>query len=345
MRGARNAGAVTVSGRAGRDQPQAAGARSKDQRLQRRTRCGTFGTNAQHRARRFGGFMRYTSLAQFLGTAKEALAKGPLAVIFAEDEVEIDTTLRHHLRAGFRDVVLLAPPEITLPPALEAQVHQVDHDVHAEGALFAAVNSIIEAAPGIWLFYGYNGEYLFHPFCETRNVRELIAFHTEERREALLTYVIDLYAGDLDQFPNAVSLEDAHLDKSGYYALGRPDPEKQNHPKDRQLDFFGGLRWRFEEHVPFERRKIDRICLFRTKPGLRLRPDYTLSDEEMNTYACPWHNNITTALASFRTAKALRSNPGSRFAIRDFRWRNTVMFEWHSQQLMDLGLMEPGQWF
>lgn len=289
--------------------------------------------------------MRYTSLTEFLTKGKAALAKGPVALILAEDEIEIDTTLRHHLRAGFRDVVLLAPEQISLPEKLESTVHRVDYDVHVEGALVAAVNSVIEAAPGIWLYYCYNTEYLFHPFCENRNIRELIAFHTEERREALLTYVIDLYAGDLDSFPNAVSLEDAHLDKSGYYALGRPDPANNNYPKERQLDFFGGLRWRFEEHVPWERRKIDRICLFKTKPGLKLLPDFTLSDEEMNTYACPWHNNLTTALASFRTAKALRLNPGSRYEIHDFKWRNTVPFEWHSQQLMDLGLMEPGQWF
>ena len=88
-----------------------------------------------------------------------------------------------------------------------------------------------------------------------------------------------------------------------------------------------------------------RIALFRTKPGLVLRPDFTLSDEEYNTYACPWHHNITTAIASFRTAKALRSNAGSRFDIHDFTWHNSTPFDWHSQQLMDLGLMEPGQWF
>ena len=289
--------------------------------------------------------MRHSGLTQFLTAAKEIVGKGPVAVIMAEDDVEIDTTLRHHQTAGFPVVVLLAPPEITLPTKIEAGIHRVDHDVHAEGAMVDAVNRIIEAIPDIWLFYCYNAEYLFYPFSETRNVPELIAFHSEERREALLTYVIDLYAGDLSQSPNAVSLADAHLDKSGYYALGRPDAANHNHPRERQLDFFGGLRWRFEEHVSPHRRKIDRICLFKTRPGLTLRPDFTLSDEEMNTYACPWHNNITTALVSFRTAKALRSNPGSRFDIHDFRWRNSTGFEWHSQQLMDLGLMEPGQWF
>jgi hypothetical protein len=289
--------------------------------------------------------MRYPTLKDLLSTGKAALAKGPVAVILAEDDVEVDTTLRHHKTAGFGELILLAPPEISLPANVEATIHRVDMNVHVDGALVESINQIIAAAPGIWLFYCFNAEYLFHPFCEHRNVREMIAFHAEERREAMLTYVVDLYAGDLNRYPNAVSLEDAHLDKSGYYALGRADPANHNHPRERQLDFFGGLRWRFEEHVPPQRRKIDRICLFKTKPGLTLRPDFTLSDEEMNTYACPWHNNITTALVSFRTAKALKTNPGSRFDIHDFRWRNSTPFDWHSQQLMDLGLMEPGQWF
>lgn len=289
--------------------------------------------------------MRHSRLSSFLAQARAIIGKGPVAVVMAEDGSEVDTTLRHHQKAGFPTVILLAPPEIDVSPEVEAGVHRIDHDVHAEGALVDAVNALIDAVPEVWLFYCYNAEYLFHPFCETRNVLELITFQAEERRDALLTYVVDLYAGDLARFPDAVSLEDAHLDKSGYYALGRPDPANHNHPKDRQLDFFGGLRWRFEEHVFPQRRKIDRICLFKTKPGLTLRRDFTLSDEEMNTYACPWHNNITTALMSFRTAKALRSNPGSRFDIRDFRWHNSTPFDWHSQQLMDLGLMEPGQWF
>ena len=96
-----------------------------------------------------------------------------------------------------------------------------------------------------------------------------------------------------------------------------------------------------------EQRRIDRSSLFRSAPGLRLRlrPDHTLSIEEYNTYACPWHNNLTAAVMSFRAAKALRRNPGSRHAITDFRWYNSVPFSWRSQQLMELGLIEPGQWF
>ena len=290
-------------------------------------------------------FMQYASLDQFLTNAKAQIGKGPLALVFAEDDVEVESTLLHHIKAGFPHVALLAPQGISVSREVEAQIHHVTFAIHADEALFTAVNRVNVALPGIWLYYCYNAEYLFHPFCESRNIRELLAFHNEERRDALLSYVVDLYADDLTEFRNAVSLDNAMMDRSGYYALGRPDAANNNHPKERQLDFFGGLRWRFEEHIPLLRRKIDRIALFRTKPGLVLRPDFTFSDEEYNTFASPWHHNITTAIASFRTAKALRSNAGSRFDIHDFRWHNSIPFQWHSQQLMDLGLMEPGQWF
>ncbi len=289
--------------------------------------------------------MRYASIDHFLKDGAAELAKGPIAVVMAEDDVEVETTLQHYLSMGFLQVVMLADDGIAVLPEMEARVLRVSFDTHVDSAMVTAINRLIKAVPGIWIYYCYNAEYLFYPFCETRNIREMLAFHSEERRDAMLSYVIDLYADDLDRFPNAVSLEAAHLDRSGYYALGRPDVANHNHPRERQLDFFGGLRWRFEEHIPLPRRKIDRIALFRAKPELELRPDFTFSDEEYNTYACPWHHNITTAIVSFRTAKALKTNAGSMFDIRSFRWHNSIPFEWDSQQLMDLGLMEPGQWF
>ena len=289
--------------------------------------------------------MRYDSLNEFLQIARPALSRGPIAILLVEDDVEIATTLRHALQSGFDCVLALMPGVFELPRDLQTMVHRIDYDATAEGAVTHAVNTVIEAAPGKWMFYCFNAEYLFFPFCETRSVGEMLAFHTEERRDAMLTYVVDLYADDLSRYPDAVSLDHAHLDRSGYYALARNDPTNHNHPKERQLDFFGGLRWRFEEHVPTARRKIDRIGLFRAKPGLKLNDDHTFSDEEYNTYACPWHNNLTATICSFRTAKALKQNPGSRHEIDTFKWHNSAPFEWHSRQLLDLGLMEPGQWF
>ena len=289
--------------------------------------------------------MRYESLSEFLAKGRAALAKGPVAILIAEDLTEVDSTVQHHRRCGFREIVLLAPAAIRLPDEIAEAVHLVIYDTSAVDSTTEAVNAIIRAAAeGVWLYYCYNAEYIFYPFWESRTVGEMLVFHTEERRDAMLCYVVDLYASDLGANDQAVSLDDAHMDRSGYYAQSRHDAETGGF-KDRQLDFFGGLRWRFEEHVPFERRKIDRISLFRAKPGLMLRSDHTFNDEEYNTYSCPWHHNLTAAICSFRTAKALRINPGSRAAIDTFRWHNSTPFEWSSKQLLDLGLMEPGQWF
>lgn len=288
--------------------------------------------------------MHFDSLRSFARSKTAVPQTGPVAIMLVEDDVEVATTLRHIQQAGFAQLIAVMPPSFDLPRDLQEDVIRIDHDVTVDGAAEAAVNVLIAAVPtGTWVYYCYNAEYLFYPFCETRTVGEMLAFHTEERRNAMLSYVVDLYADDLKDCPNAVSLDRAHLDRSGYYALARPGANGA--PKERQLDFFGGLRWRFEEHMPAARRKIDRIALFKTKPGLKLLPDHTFNDEEYNTYACKWHHNITSAICSFRTAKALKLNPGSTFDIQTLTWHNSAPFEWHSRQLLDLGLIEPGQWF
>ena len=289
--------------------------------------------------------MQYPDLQQMIAAERAKMGKGPVALVMIEDDVEVATTLRHHEQMGFKAVIALMPEDFDLPADLAESVIRVNYNMSSEAAMENAVNALIDPLAGLWLYYCYNAEYLFYPFSESRNIVEMLAFHSEERRDAMLAYVIDLYADDLHAFPNAVSLDHANLDRSGYYALARPDPANDHHPKERQLDFFGGLRWRYEEHVPQARRKIDRIPLFRAKKGLRINWDHTFSDEEYNTYACPWHHNITAAICSFRTAKALKSNPGSTFEIESFKWHNSAPFEWHSRQLLDLGLMEPGQWF
>ena len=283
--------------------------------------------------------MRYGSLDEFVRKAGAVIGTGPAALIFVEDLVEVERTIRHHMGLGFRTVVVFGPAAFQLKAELAGSVHYVPWDMAQDAATESAVNRVIAAAPGAWLYYCYNAEFLFFPFCETRSVGEMLAFHAEERRDAMLTYVVDLYAADLAAHPDGVAPEAACLDRAGYYALAREGAP------ERQLDFFGGLRWRFEEHIPWERRRIDRIGLFRAKPGLRLRGNHTFSDEEYNTYACPWHHNLTAAICSFRAAKALRTNGASRFAVTSFMWPSSVPFEWNSRQLLDLGLMVSGQWF
>lgn len=286
----------------------------------------------------------HPSLTAFLKSRPPVLARGPLAIVLLEDDAAAQETLCHHLQIGFRHILALSPDPLAIPAGIAPRVTNLHWQTRDPLAHQGAVNAVIAAVPaGTWLYYCYNAEFLFYPFSETRSVAELLAFHAEERRDAMLTYVIDLYSPDLSRDPNGVSLSDAMFDRAGYFALARRGPDGQ--PLERQLDFHGGLRWRFEEHVPPLGRRIDRIALFRTAPGLRLEPDHRLNLPEYNTYSCPWHNNLTAAVVSFRAAKALATNPGSREAVTGFRWRNSEPFGWRAQQLMDLGLMEPGQWF
>lgn len=294
-----------------------------------------------------GGPAAHPTLAAFLKDSPDRLIKGPIAVLLIEDAVAVGPTLAHHLKCGFRLILALSPeplPAHQIPPEAAKRVVNLHYDTRRPQCHVEAVNAVLNAVPeNTWLYYGYNAEFLFYPFSESRTVGEMLAFHTEERRRSMLTYVVDLYAPDLNRFPDAVSMNEAMFDRAGYYALGRLD--RDGVPLERQLDFHGGLRWRFEEHVAPDRRRIDRIALFRSQPGLRLLPDHRFNVEEYNTYSCPWHHNLTAAVASFRVAKALVRNPGSRRRIQTFTWRNSQPFRWHSQQLMDFGLMEPGQWF
>jgi hypothetical protein len=286
--------------------------------------------------------MHYADLSGFLAKGLSSLVDGPVGVLLMEDLSETNSTIRHHIGLGLENILVLGSDQLKISSELQGKVHHISCDLTLDDAMQNAINPLIVALPDRWFYYGYNAEYLFYPFCETRSVGEVTNFATEERRSSILTYVIDLYADDLSSHPNGVSLPDAHLDRSGYYAHAR---WQEGGDLDRQLDMFGGLRWRFEEHVDWRKRKIDRIGLFRAQKGLELRADNTFNMEEYNTYACPWHHNLTAAICSFRAAKTLKTNPGSSDEIETFKWHNSEKFAWHSRQLLDIGLMEPGQWF
>ena len=171
--------------------------------------------------------IHHTDLKAFIKDGVPAFKKGPVALIFAEDEVELDTTIRHHLALGFKHTVVFAMPEFTIAQDVEDDIIRVNYNMLIDAALETAVNAVMKAAGDIWIYYCFNSEFLFFPFCEHRTVGEMIAFNVEERRDTILSYVVDLYTGDLWVNTNAVCIEDAHLDKTGYYALARKRPLEQ----------------------------------------------------------------------------------------------------------------------
>ena len=135
-------------------------------------------------------------------------------MIFVEDNVEIRSTIAHHLMRGFRAILVFVPPDIAHPAAFAPQVHSIRYDTLSEGAVDRAINRVIRRVPNTWMYYCYNAEYLFYPFCESRSISEFLAFNKQEERAAVVTYIIDLYAADLRAHPNAVCTQTVQIDSA-----------------------------------------------------------------------------------------------------------------------------------
>ncbi len=266
---------------------------------------------------------------------------GAVALIFAEDRAELASTVDHALACGFPSVAVIDASGTAAALDAPDGCLALPLDFHDSADVAAILNALMTALDGRWVHFCFNGEYIFYPFRETRSIEDVTVFMEEERRSAVAGYVIDLYAADLDRHPDGIDRDSARFDRTGYFGLQRHDGAS---PLERQFDIYGGLRWRYEEHVPWTERRIDRVALFKAARGLEIDAGYQLSEPEMNTISCPWHHNLTVAVTSFRAAKALRHNPRSAEAISSFAAPQSARFSWNSGQLMTLGFFEPGQW-
>ena len=149
-----------------------------------------------------------------------------------------------------------------------------------------------------------------------------------------MAYAIDLYSDRLiDGGP--LDFDDVYFDAEGWYGFDR---------QTGGVDVYGGLGWRFEEYSPVAMSRVNRPALFAIDAQTALTDDLCLADETLNTVACPWHNNPTMALMSFRRARRMLSHPNFRNAVDTLLWPNSRKFEWSSEQLAGLGLIEAGQW-
>ena len=159
--------------------------------------------------------MDYSNLTSFIKSEGRSLAEGPIALLFIEDDVEVETTLDHHIKLGFKQIIILAKSLPEIDDDTLSQVISVYVDTFADDCVEQTVNTLMPHIAGAWVYVGFNAEYLFFPFSSSWSVAELLAFHTEERRGSMLTYVNDLYAGDLSAYPTGVNVDDAYWDRAG----------------------------------------------------------------------------------------------------------------------------------
>ena len=145
----------------------------------------------------------------------------------------------HHIKLGFKQIIVLAKSLPDVDEDTLTQVTTVYVDTFADDCVAQTVNTLMPHVAGARVYVGFNAEYVFFPFSISRSVAELLAFHNDERRGSMLTYVVDLYAGDLNADPTEVNVDDAYLDRAECYALARLD-QRRHQPLERQLNFTAG---------------------------------------------------------------------------------------------------------
>ena len=137
--------------------------------------------------------MHYPNFDALITDSRRTLAKGPVALVLIEDDVEVHSTLMHLDKLGFGNIVAFCAPDLSLPETDLHNLHVVDFDVTADNALAYIVNSLIKALPETWFHDCYNAEYLHYhyPFCEHRNIREMLGFMQEEQRDSVMSFILE----------------------------------------------------------------------------------------------------------------------------------------------------------
>ncbi|MEM0922460.1 MAG: hypothetical protein AAGI13_05405 [Pseudomonadota bacterium] len=257
---------------------------------------------------------------------------GVLAVLFCEESWLAAASLAHLRRRRPAHIIAIGQTEGLQPgPDLTA----IEADLGNRRTRAEILNKLIAGREGGWIAWLSNGEILFYPWCETRTLGDLAQFLGDERRRILYSYAIDLYAPELPEGPDPTAAE-LHFDRIAYHAFPG---------EDRRLSVFGGLGWRFEEMIPAEMQPIGRPTLFRATSGLEIQPDLSFADPAYRAVSAPWHHSPTGAVMTLRRSRRLLQAPGFGKVAGKLLWHGSERFNWSSAQLLDLGLIEPGQWF
>ncbi|MEM6624089.1 MAG: hypothetical protein AAF674_17845 [Pseudomonadota bacterium] len=274
----------------------------------------------------------FDTLDDFLA-ARNTLPAGAVGILLCESGLYAAASLQRLASLGAASVLILG--ETGPLPRAACPTFQIS-DIGRGRETVAQLNRLIDALDGRWILWHWNAEFFFFPFCETRRLADLTTFLSDERRPALYTYALDLYSYELPD--GQVPPEEAGLsfDVSGYHAF----PEG-----NQQLTVYGGLGWRFQEFAPPEMSQIGRASLFRASKGVHMGRDFRFLDPDYAAVACPWHNSPTGALMSLRRAYRVMAHPDFGDARSRVTWQGSRRFDWHSGQLLELGMIEPGQWF
>lgn len=72
--------------------------------------------------------MRHKTQDDSIASGADVLCQGPIALIFVEDSVEVNSTIKHHLGLGFGAILVFAVDDITIDLAHEEVVHRISYN-------------------------------------------------------------------------------------------------------------------------------------------------------------------------------------------------------------------------
>ena len=270
--------------------------------------------------------------ARSFARARPDLPSGTVAVVLCESPRQAANTVSRLVEQGAGAIVTVGeagPLETGDCPLIRIAE---DPGRHA----YRVLNTVLSGLEERWVAWLWAGEFLFYPFCETRSLPEMTAFLQDERRKVLFSYALDLYGIDMpapDQRPWEAEL---YFDRIGY----QPFPDG-----DKGLNLYGGLCWRFEELAPGGMLQLGRGSLIRMQRGLELNRDWRFEHPDYDSYSCPWHHSPTGAVMTLRRAWRIMAHAGFTDVAGDLIWQGSERFDWTSRQLLEFGMIEPGQWF
>ena len=71
----------------------------------------------------------YPNLFALLKDGASFLKKGPVALIFAKDDVELDARIRHHLNASFLHTVVFAMSDFAIADDVADRIVRVSYEM------------------------------------------------------------------------------------------------------------------------------------------------------------------------------------------------------------------------
>ncbi|MGG7567028.1 hypothetical protein ACQ5SO_12815 [Rhodovulum sp. DZ06] len=290
-----------------------------------------------------------------------AAPPGPVAALLCDGALMAAASARWALRLGAAALVVIGPDaalrraaaaaqDLGLSPAALVPVPAGPVGRDAAPAWLAA---LAPALDGRWVLPLFNGEFPVFPWCESRGLADLAAFQEGERRRGVGGWVVDMHAPGLAAAAEADDPDwappgRALYDLGGCFALtGAPEPweaEGAGPVPPEAPRLYGGVGWRFQERFARPPR-LDRTAFFRAFAGMTPDETFRLGDPKADGLSGAWHRSPTMAVMSFRTARALLAQPEMAENPPELGWSGARSWGWSSGELLDAGVIEPGQWF